>query len=138
MKAFGSDRSPIGWSGEPRPKQFCPVLGSSPPLIETLRRAALSAPADQQEWSLPPTAARYWAPMIDRIAPGRLLVQPDNRGTAAALLIAFLTVRARAGNAPVVVLPSDHHVSDDAVFMAHVDAALGVTRSLTTSTTPPN
>jgi mannose-1-phosphate guanylyltransferase len=41
-------------------------------------------------------------------------------------LYGLLRVARRASHAPVVVLPSDHWVSDEATFMAHVDAAVAV------------
>jgi mannose-1-phosphate guanylyltransferase len=58
------------------------------------------------------------------VAPsGSLIVQPWGRGTAPAILYGLLRI-AEAGRSDTVALfPSDHYVSDDARFMAHVDAA---------------
>lgn len=52
-----------------------------------------------------------------------MVVQPENRGTAAGILYPLLRVAALAPADSVAVLPSDHHVSDEGRFMAHVSAA---------------
>src|SRR5262249_38399061 len=46
-----------------------------------------------------------------------------NRGTAPAILYALLRMAEDGPNGAVAIFPSDHYVSDDARFMAHVDAA---------------
>jgi mannose-1-phosphate guanylyltransferase len=58
-----------------------------------------------------------------------VVAQPEGRGTAPAILYGLLRVAATAPMATVAVLPSDHYVSDDAAFMAHVDAAFEVVRA---------
>jgi mannose-1-phosphate guanylyltransferase len=57
------------------------------------------------------------------MGPDAAVVQPENRGTAPAILLALLRVAARAPAGSVAILPSDHYVSDDRAFMAYVDAA---------------
>jgi mannose-1-phosphate guanylyltransferase len=54
-----------------------------------------------------------------------VLQQPENPGTAAAFLLAAHWILARDSEARLVVLPSDHFVSDDTIFMEHVVAAGG-------------
>jgi mannose-1-phosphate guanylyltransferase len=51
-----------------------------------------------------------------------VIVQPENRGTAAAILYGTMRI---AGIAPLgaVAVPSDHYVFDDSRFMEHVAAA---------------
>src|SRR5262249_15177961 len=56
--------------------------------------------------------------------PGRLLVQPENRGTGPAIMLAAMAVRGLAEDAPIVILPSDHDVADDAGFMDGVADAI--------------
>src|SRR5207249_10046364 len=50
--------------------------------------------------------------------------QPEGRGTAPAILYALHRVALVAPERPVVLLPSDHYVSDDDAFMARVEGAL--------------
>src|SRR5262249_43663057 len=57
------------------------------------------------------------------------LVQPRNRGTAPAIQYALLRVASLEEAATVAIFPSDHYVSDDRRFMAHVDVAFEVVRS---------
>jgi len=57
-----------------------------------------------------------------------LVVQPSNRGTAPAILYSLLRVAAVDPHAVVAYLPSDHYVSDNEQFMAHIHAALEIAR----------
>jgi mannose-1-phosphate guanylyltransferase len=58
------------------------------------------------------------------------VVQPENRGTAAGILYPLLRLDTLATSSDVVALfPSDHYVSDDEIFMAHVDAAFDAVRA---------
>jgi mannose-1-phosphate guanylyltransferase len=111
-------------TGDSRPKQFCALLGDQPLLDQTLRRAALSVRSDHHVVVVTQHHAPYWAPLARALPRTHLVVQPDNRGTAVALLLAFHAIEEMAGDVPVIILPSDHDVSDDNAFMAHVDAAL--------------
>ncbi|MGH7358624.1 MAG: sugar phosphate nucleotidyltransferase, partial [Candidatus Rokuibacteriota bacterium] len=63
------------------------------------------------------------SPLLADVRSRQVVAQPQNRGTAPAILYALLRVTAFAPHDPVAVLPSDHYVSDDERFMAHVDAA---------------
>ena len=53
------------------------------------------------------------------------MAQPENRGTAAGILYPLLRLAALAPSpeASVAVFPSDHHFSDEARLVAHVDTA---------------
>jgi mannose-1-phosphate guanylyltransferase len=52
-----------------------------------------------------------------------LIVQPENRGAAAAILYSLLRLSKFVPTADVALFPSDHFVSDDRHFMRHVDLA---------------
>src|SRR5207302_4069497 len=69
----------------------------------------------------------YLATELRSGSPGpHVLQQPEDRGTAAAVLLAAHWIRARDSQARLVVLPSDHFVADDGLFMAHVVGVLNV------------
>jgi len=53
--------------------------------------------------------------VLDDAPPDTIVVQPESRGTAPA--------------SPLVLLPSDHYVSDDDAFMARVEGALEAARA---------
>src|SRR5262249_30702026 len=51
-----------------------------------------------------------------------VLTQPDDRGTAAAILLAAHWIAARDASATLVVFPCDHRIVEEAIFMGHVEA----------------
>jgi mannose-1-phosphate guanylyltransferase len=53
-----------------------------------------------------------------------VLVQPENRGTALGILLALLHILERDDLARVLVLPSDHHVSDEPALSAAMAQAV--------------
>ena len=66
---------------------------------------------------------RYYIPFIANRPPHSVVIQPENRGTAAAILYGTMRIAGIAPLGAVAVLPADHYVSDDSMFMGHVAAA---------------
>ena len=114
--------------GDARPKQFCALVGRETLLDRTRRRMDLLVRFDHQTIVVTRAHEPYYRGLIDELPPGRLVVQPENRGTAPAIVCAALHIVDLAGDVPLVITPSDHHVSDDAAFMTTVAAALDVVR----------
>jgi mannose-1-phosphate guanylyltransferase len=110
-------------AGDARPKQFCALLDGETLLDRTRRRADLLARFDRQVVVVSRPHEPYYRGLALDLAPGRLVVQPDNRGTAPGILYPMLRIRDLAGDPMVAVLPSDHYVGDDAAFMSYVVAA---------------
>jgi mannose-1-phosphate guanylyltransferase len=110
-------------AGDERPKQFCRILGRETLVEQTLGRAARAVPRSRTLVALTRAHEPFYAPLAQTLPPRMAVVQPSNRGTAPAILYALLQVEHRAPLAAVAIMPSDHYVSDDAAFMAHVDAA---------------
>jgi mannose-1-phosphate guanylyltransferase len=113
-------------AGDDRPKQFVAVVGRDPLLAQTTRRAGLLVPGDRMQIVLTRSHEPYYREIVAWAPASSLLIQPENRGTAAAVLYALLKIARQIRKCPVVILPSDHWVSDDAVFTSHVSDALGV------------
>lgn len=113
-------------TGDDRPKQFCTLVGEESLLAQTLRRAALLVPRERIHVVLTRRHEPYYREIVAGLPPSSLIIQPENRGTATAVLYGLLSIAARKARGPVVLLPSDHWVSDDAAFMAHAAAALGL------------
>jgi mannose-1-phosphate guanylyltransferase len=109
--------------GEDAPKQFCPVIGQECLLAQTQRRCALSVNPSATVTVLTRTHERFFQPLIAKFAAESLIIQPENRGTAPAILYSLLRLAGQVPGASVVILPSDHYVSDDREFMRHVDRA---------------
>ena len=116
--------------GEDRPKQFVKLLGPRTLLRQTLDRAALGISPDRTVVVTVRRHADYIAEEFKSAAqPPYVLVQPDDRGTAAAILYAAQWIAWRDPGATVAVLPSDHFILGEATFMAHVqDVAAALQR----------
>jgi mannose-1-phosphate guanylyltransferase len=112
--------------GDDRPKQFCRVLGPEPLLTQTRRRSGLLVPARQTVVLVTAAHRRFFQPLLRDIGAGGTVIQPENRGTVPAVLWGLLRIAALAPMASAVILPSDHYVSDDAVFMSHVAMAYDI------------
>jgi mannose-1-phosphate guanylyltransferase len=112
--------------GEDRPKQFVKLLGPRSLLRQTLDRVALGISPDRTVVVTVRRHTDYVAEEFTGAArPPYLLAQPDDRGTAAAILYAAQWIAWRDPAATVVVFPSDHFILGEATFMAHVQEVAG-------------
>jgi mannose-1-phosphate guanylyltransferase len=116
-------------SGDDRPKQFCPIIGGRTLLDQTSRRVALAVAPQQTLTVLTRKHERYYAPLLKHVPQTRLLVQPENKGTAPAILFSLLRVAQLAPRATVALFPSDHHFANDRDFMSHIETAFIATRT---------
>ena len=118
-------------AGDERPKQFCPVLGGATLLEETQSRAALELADERTLYVVNQIHQPYYTPILGQHREENLVAQPGNRGTAPAILYSLLRIAARDPEAAVALFPSDHYISDNMKFMAHVRAALETARQRT-------
>jgi mannose-1-phosphate guanylyltransferase len=110
-------------AGDSRPKQFCALLGHETLLEWTWRRAAAVIDPARIVTVLTRAHRRFFLPLVAGLPARCLVVQPQARGTAAAILYALARIAAREPTGAVAILPSDHWVSNDVLFMDHVEAA---------------
>ncbi|HUF93537.1 MAG TPA: sugar phosphate nucleotidyltransferase [Candidatus Limnocylindria bacterium] len=110
-------------SGDPRPKQFCPIVDGETLLGRTRRRVDLLTRPDQQVVVVSRAHEPYYRDLVQELAPDRLVVQPSNLGTGPGVLYPLLRIQRLAGNVPVAIFPSDHYISDDAAFIEYVRSA---------------
>jgi mannose-1-phosphate guanylyltransferase len=113
------------WLGEERPKQYCTFVGSRSMLRHTWDRACALAPASQVVTVVARGHARFLAEAGDR-APGPLLEQPVDCGTAAGVLLPVSLVAARDPQAVVLLLPADHFIYPESRFVALAERACAV------------
>jgi mannose-1-phosphate guanylyltransferase len=114
--------------GEDRPKQFAFIDGESSLLQATLARAArfcrtdhtIVVVSENQEGLAREQLREY--PLVQVVA------QPKNAGTAPGILLPLLHVIAQDPEAEVVILASDHHVTDVEPFVESVREAVSVSR----------
>jgi len=118
-------------AGDERPKQFCRILGGETLLAQTRRRALMLVTPEQLLTVVTRHHERFYASALAGMPAHTTVVQPENRGTAPAVLYALMRLDAITPADPVVVLPSDHYVSDDAAFMARVEGARDAVRART-------
>jgi mannose-1-phosphate guanylyltransferase len=110
-------------TGDERPKQFCAFDGCETLLECTRRRAALIIPPARILVSLTRSHEPFYEPLLGGMPAHCAVIQPEDRGTTPAILYGVMRIAAVAQMGTVVVLPSDHYVSDDRLFMQHVAAA---------------
>jgi mannose-1-phosphate guanylyltransferase len=69
------------------------------------------------------THERFYADQLADVADERLLIQPYNHGTAAAIAYGLTHIDRVNPDAVVAFFPSDHHFANDGAFAAHMDLA---------------
>src|SRR5262245_18411373 len=96
-----------------RPKQFCRLGRDDSLLGSTLHRARR---ATDLAHVLPVVAEHHrtwWKPELHHLPDASVLVQPQNRGTAVALLHALVHVLVRDDDPMLLVYPCDHGVDEE-------------------------
>ena len=106
--------------GDARPKQFAALVGARSLLRQTRDRAALAIPPSRTVVIASGWHAPYFASEFRGGAVSPVLVQPQDRGTAAGVLLPAHWISWRDPEATVAIFPSDHFVQEDAAFMDHV------------------
>lgn len=71
----------------------------------------------------------FYRPLLTSGYAPNTVIQPENRGTAAAILYGLLRLAKLAPSTAVAVFPCDHYVSDGPLFMHHVDLAFQIVSS---------
>ena len=112
--------------GEPRPKQFCPLLSRRTLLRQTLERIESTIPAERTLVIGLESHAGFLARDLGERPKWALLKQPLSRGTAAAVLLAAQWIEAHAPGAIAVYFPCDHFIAREDDFMAQVAEMAGV------------
>jgi mannose-1-phosphate guanylyltransferase len=106
--------------GDERPKQFSPLLGARTLLGQTLDRVGLLIPPARTVVVTLQAHARYVERELGEKLRPHVLSQPENRGTAAGILLAAQWIETRDPSATLACFPSDHLVLETASFMEHV------------------
>lgn len=107
------------------PKQFVPLVGAESLFTASARR--LSGPGFGAPVVV--TGSDFRFIVVEQlqaagIDPGTILIEPEGRNTAPAVLAAALQVAARDPKALLLVAPSDHAIPDPAAFRAAVAAGV--------------
>lgn len=105
-------------SGRVIPKQFCSLWQGPTLLDEALSRARAVSDEAHHCVVVAEQHRRWWETILWSMPPDNVVVQPENRGTANGILLPLLRIAERDPDARIVILPSDHHVEDEAI-LAH-------------------
>ena len=111
-------------SGDDRPKQFCPIIGDRTLLDVTRERVARSFRPEDIYFSLTEKHEKYFARSLSNVRPDKKIIQPENKGTAPAIIYSVLKIAEKTPDATIAIFPSDHYFSNDNAFMAHVESAM--------------
>lgn len=113
-------------AGETIPKQFCRLIGNESLFEYTYRRASLIIERDRIISALTRSHERFYKSMLEGTMTRNLVVQPQNRGTAPAILYSLLRLTKLDPYARVALFPCDHFVDDEREFMRLVKVAFEV------------
>jgi mannose-1-phosphate guanylyltransferase len=116
--------------GSEAPKQFCAFLGQRTMLEHAVHRAAMLIPRSRVVVVATAHHQRYVEECLGPASSELVLLQPDQRDTAAGILFPLAHVLHRDPHAVVAVLPSDHFIQPGWRFMQAVAEAV---RCLTSS-----
>ena len=116
------------WLGRHRPKQYCTFIGTRSMFQHTLDRADQITAPENKVTVIGRTHQREARAQLSPGKPGKLIVQPINRDTAAGIYLALTHVRAEDPQAIVVLYPSDHFVYPENQFVEVVQSATRAAR----------
>jgi mannose-1-phosphate guanylyltransferase len=106
-----------------RPKQFLPLSGTRPLLVDTWRRARKLAPPERVWVVAPAHLARSVRRMLPELERRRLILEPSPRDTAPAIVLACATVEKADPGAIVGIFPTDHVIRNEREFVRCVRMA---------------
>jgi mannose-1-phosphate guanylyltransferase len=98
------------WFGAYRPKQYCAFLGNHSMIQHTWKRAKTISPPQQVVTVMDQSHWGYVRTQLIQESLGRVIWQPENRGTGPGVFLPLSYIRSRDPNATVVLWPSDHFV----------------------------
>ncbi|MEX1232701.1 MAG: mannose-1-phosphate guanylyltransferase [Planctomycetaceae bacterium] len=108
------------------PKQFLKLSGDRSLLQGTLDRVASIIPADRQWVVTNPSLAAETARQLPDLATEQIILEPCARNTAPAIGLAAIHLLACDSDAVMLVLPADHAISPDEVFVQAVNDAVSI------------
>jgi mannose-1-phosphate guanylyltransferase len=105
------------WLRCPRPKQYCTFLGTRSMLRHTVDRTSRVVNPNRIVTIIGEGHLTHVWESVGQGMPGRIVQQPVSRGTAAAVFLAATYVLAANPEATFVILPSDHFVYPESLFV---------------------
>jgi mannose-1-phosphate guanylyltransferase len=115
------------WLGRHKPKQYCTFAGTRSLLQHTVDRADQVANPSHR---VTVVAESHREEALAQLATrgGRLMLQPENRGTGPGVFLGLSYVQAMDPGATVVIYPSDHFVWPEARFIDLIRESITASR----------
>jgi mannose-1-phosphate guanylyltransferase len=117
------------WSTAEKPKQFLSVIGKQPLITQTYRRLLRFIPAK----NIFVIADKKYLLAVRDCLPGfsrqNFIAEPAPRNTAPALIQANIFLSRLDPAACLLVVPADHHITDERTFAKQMGAALAYARN---------
>jgi mannose-1-phosphate guanylyltransferase len=110
-------------AGDFRPKQFCCIVGAKSLFEQSRARLEPLVPPDRHVFVLSRAHERYYGEYLAEAGESSALVQPLNRGTGIAIVLALVHILKRDPDAVVGIFPCDHFYSNDDSFRRTIRAA---------------
>jgi len=98
------------WFGAYRPKQYCTFMGKQSMIQHTWKRAKALSPSQQVVTVMDQSHWGYVRTQLIQETLGRVVWQPENRGTGPGVFLPLSYIRSHDPNATVVLWPADHFV----------------------------
>ena len=106
-----------------RPKQYCRLGRAESLLQDTLRRAERITDRSRIVVVVRAEHRRWWIDELAQLPSRNILAEPENRGTAVAILHACIHVLHHDGDPTLVILPSDHAADDEDILSESIKHA---------------
>ncbi len=113
-------------SRQARPKQFLPLAGDAPLLVDTVARLPPLAKLERTYVVCGPSHAPVVRQLLPKLPKENVIVEPTARNTAPCVGLAALHVARRDPRGVIAMLPADHHVARPAAFRDALAAAAAV------------
>ena len=115
-------------SRKQRPKQLLALTGTRSLIQQTVDRMGPLTPADRVLIVTGASHAAAVGEQLGQLPEGRIIAEPMARNTAAAAGLAAAWVAAKAPEAVCLVLPADHLITDESLFLATMRRAVKAAR----------
>ena len=116
------------WFGAYRPKQYCAFMGNQSMIQHTWKRAKALCPAQQVVTVMDQSHWGYVRTQLIQETLGRVVWQPENRGTGPGVFLPLSYIRAHDPDATVVLWPADHFVFPADPMMQLIHQAVSLVR----------
>ena len=112
-------------SGDDRPKQFCPLFDGNTLLSRTRARLAPVISPAHTLFVVARAHEPYYRGELADLAESQLIVQPENKGTTAAIIYGLVRLTCLEEDDPIVALfPTDHDYVNEERFTQAVHSAI--------------